>query len=171
MFRKDEEHRQQSLCNGHQVVGVLGRLILLIAFVAGCGRRDAGPASSTSVAPTVITAGTPWPSPTPPVCATLTGGASLDLDVVSIDTVRLAGKGFEPGEQVILVLSSESDQRSQRIEYRPVEPIGPNGRFTITHRIGPLRDTSGRVLTNTWQVVLIHDDSAVCRTITLPLGE
>ncbi len=129
-----------------------------------------GPLSQVEVVPTVITAGTPSPSPTPPICATLPAGVSLDVELISMDTVRLSGKGFEPGEQLILVLSSESRQRSQRIEYRPVEPVRPNGRFTITHRIEPLRDTRGRVLTNTWQVVLIHDDSALCQTVTLPFG-
>lgn len=153
---------------GPKAVRLFSLIILLIGGVSRCGRS----ATPYEVAPTVITAGTPWPSPTPPICATLPAGTSLDVELVSMDTVRLSGKGFEPGEQLILVLSSESRQHSQRIEYRPVESVRSDGRFTITlDGIGPLCDAKGRVITNTWQVALIHDNSAVCRTVTLPFGK
>lgn len=80
----------------------------------------------------------------------------------------MSGEGFEPGEHLIVVLTSESPHHRHRIEDLSADPVAADGCFTITvDGVLPLPDATS----DTWQVILIHARGAACRTVTLPAEE
>lgn len=137
-------------------------IILMTSVATACRSAVAQPVTPGIVVVTAI----PQPFlPTPQVCTALPADTSLIIEPISASAVRLSGEGFEPGEQLTIVLTSESHQHRGRIEFFPAEPVAADGCFTITvDSVYPVRGAT----TNTWQVILIHARGAACQTVTLP---
>jgi hypothetical protein len=87
---------------------------------------------------------------------------SLDIDPISRGAVRLSGSGFEPGEELEVLLSRENRYRGY-MDWRFIGflAVAANGHFSgALHIPGP-------VVTDTWEFTVIHGDSAICRTVTM----
>jgi hypothetical protein len=141
------------------------RMLLLIILGASVVTACGGTAAQQPTPFVVIDTTGPEPTPTPPVCTALPVGMSLIIEPISPSEVRLSGEGFQPGEPLTIVMTSEDRQHRGRIEFFPAEPVGADGHFTI------IVDNVHRVrgaTTNVWQVALIHARGAACQTVTLP---
>ena len=141
------------------------RMLLLIILVANVGIACRSTAAQQGMPDVEVRIEAPQPSPTLPACTALPLGRSLTIEPISASAVRLSGEGFEPGEKLIVVLTSEYRQRRRETRFFPAEPVAADGRFTIT--VGHLYPVPGAT-TNTWQVILIHARGAACQTVTLP---
>jgi hypothetical protein len=89
---------------------------------------------------------------------------SLDVESLSATAVRLSGTGFEPGEQLVVVLAREGRQDGF-VDWHSVGPVAADGHFTGTVQV------RGPIVTDTWELAVTYDDSAVCRTVTMPNKE
>ncbi len=144
------------------------RMLLLTILVTGTLTACRGVAAQQVMPGVVIVTMVPQPTPTPPVCTALPAGTSLVVEPVSASAARLSGEGFQPGEQLIVVLTSESPHHLHRIEDCPTDPVAADGCFTLTvHGLHPIPGAT----TNTWEVVLIHARGAACQTVALPADE
>lgn len=130
---------------------------LLVVATAACGSSNKQGDVPREV--TSITESTPV-IPTKPACAPLPSNMSLDVEPVSATAVRLSGAGFEPGEKLVVVLTRKSHQRGF-VDWHSVGPVASDGHFTATLHVA-------EPVTNTWELRLTYDDSAVCRTVTVP---
>ena len=141
------------------------RMLLLTILVASLVTACRSTAAQPGMPDVEVRIEAPQPTPTLPACTALPPGTSLTIEPVSASAVRLSGEGFEPGEKLIVVLTSEYRQRRRETRFFPAEPVAADGRFTIT--VGHLCPVPGAA-TNTWQVILIHARGAACQTVTLP---
>lgn len=151
-----------------KTIGMLLLAILLVNVVTACGKASERPVTPYEVTNVMDT--TPV-IPTPPACAPLPTDKSLVVEPISASAVCLSGEGFEPGKRLTVVLTSEvtsGTHHRRLVGWRYVGPVAADGRFTSTlDGLDPIYSA----ITNTWQVALIHDDSAVCRMVTLPSEE
>lgn len=107
----------------------------------------------------------PKPNATPIICTPAPEGMSLRATLQPPRNVLIEGEGFEPGEYLGFVISTEtSDGDSLKQEGTQPQPIGSDGRNRYKASM-PLSE--GETLRN-GQVQVIHSRGVVCVEITIP---
>lgn len=119
--------------------------------------------------PTVpVTIMPPGPSPTPIVCTENPVGLAVSVQPLGNHEVRVTGQGFEPGEQLLLVFTTEKatatgHRRARMVETRPAQGVSANGTFSIEDTLQPLDDSI-----TTWHLAVVHRRGVTCLDFTVP---
>lgn len=142
--------------------------VLLMFLLPACSLEavDARKGQTAQPMPTVavITKIVPpdlYPSPTPVICTSLAPGMTLSANPVSPTSVRIEITGLQVGENVILILRSQSNGYTYQIEGHPVTPADPNGYYSeIVNSLSPKMKH--------WTVQVIHSRGVACTEVDLP---
>jgi len=150
-----------------EILALLSFVLLLANGISACGRNEM---QSTPKVVTSVMNATPV-VPTPMVCTPLPTDNFLSVEPISTSAVRISGEDFEPGKPLTIELTSEATTEGhhrQMHRWHSGVYVEPDGCFTVI--VDGLSPLSGAI-TNTWRVSLLHDDSVVCQTVTLPSEE
>ena len=123
-------------------------------------------ASVPTPAIAVVTALPPAASPTSVVCTENPSGLILDVQSGGFYRVRVAGRGFKPGEQLLLVFTTETAAHNRRIEARPAQGVDSDGNFAWDGTLGPPVDNGYSV--RIWNVAVVHSRGVACKTVEVP---
>jgi len=140
-----------------QRIAKLVEACAIAASLVACSQST--PAVTMSVRP-------PPPSPTAIVCTENPVGLVLDVHSLGSQGVRVIGQGFEPGEQLLLVFTAETEttegRRSIRLELRPAQSVKADGTFLIE---GTLLPRNSDMM---WHLAVVHSRGVACITFRAP---
>jgi len=123
-------------------------------------------ACSQSTPAVTVTVGSPPPPPTTIVCTENPVGLVLDVHSLGSQGLRVIGQGFEPGEQLHLVFTAETEtteaRRSIRLELRPAQSVKADGTFLME---GTLLPRNGDMM---WHLAVVHSRGVACITFKAP---
>jgi hypothetical protein len=132
------------------------------AIVLGLVACNQSIASVPTPAITVVTA-LPPASPTPLVCSENPAGLTLDVQTGGFYRVRVIGRGFKPGERLLLVFTAKTATHSTKIEARPVQGVNADGTFSWDETLTPPTGAEGSAVT--WNVAIVHSRGVACTQV------
>lgn len=143
----------------------IGKLVVASATAVRLVACSQSTPAVTVPAVTVAVGPSP-PSPTAIVCTENPVGLVLDVHSLGSQGVRVIGQGFEPGEQLLLVFTAETEttegRRSIRLELRPAQSVKADGTFLVE---GTLLPRNGDMM---WHLAVVHSHGVACITFRAP---
>ena len=139
---------------------LLAPTLLYTALLTAC-------AATPTAAPTVRP---PSPSPTPINCSQNPPGISLQAILgqkrigrgASFENFRIEGKGFVPGEKLLIVIEGHGLSHGDRLESIDF-PVGSDGSFVQREELQLLEPNMS------WQVFVVHQRGVACTSfVTTP---
>lgn len=129
--------------------------------VADTDKQQTVPTLQSVVVATEVVSPDLYPSPTLVICTSLPHGMILLVNPVSTTAVRVEIIGLQAGENVILILRSQSDGYTDQMEEHPVTPADSNGHSSeIVNGLSPKMKH--------WIVQVIHSRCVACTEVDLP---
>ena len=148
----------------YRIAKWIGASAIAVSLIA-CGQPILTPAVTKVVVPVDT------PSPTPIVCTENPAGLVLDVHTLESHGIRVICQGFEPGEQLLLVFTAETEttegRRSTRTELRPGQSVEANGTFFIEGTLLPL-SRNGDMMYHMWHLAVVHRRGVACITFRVP---